>query len=535
MNPKNVILLLIDNLRFDSFDNANVANFFFPNLLFLKKNGFMGKIISNSHATKFVMPSLFTQTYPLDYGGYNQVLKKRPKSFVELLNKENYFSSMLQGDDNDGPENLCDRGFDHVEALYDRRLLLQNYIEEVVIHELKNITTSKQKVVLRKFRGVLKHLACSKNRVTRKELPKELQKIPKKLQNNLIKEIELIDSYPESIIYKLNNIEPYFYYLALGEKNIPELTLFFRRKLLGILSCIEKFFIKSKIFPFKFLTFRKTPYADEILKSTEDIIKKKKFFIYAHLMDLHDRRVANRISRAIRKILFFPHWLFISKNISFKRFLYDMSLSFIDKHIGKLIMNLKRIDKLKITKIIVTADHGTDINEKEMRRQNEIFGFRTHFESIEVPLIYFNSCKKFKNQGLFDSMSVSATILDDLEIKPHKSFKGISLFATGSKEIISENADRGNCDLQNKNLYFTVTCQRYKGMFYIKKDKMIIDRLYNLIEDPLELKNIVNNSRLSKVLKNKLNYLFRKRADILNKRNISKNKIFLNNKVFLLK
>ena len=89
-----------------------------------------------------------------------------------------------------------------------------------------------------------------------------------------------------------------------------------------------------------------------------------------------------------------------------------------------------------------------------MRNEDEIFGFRTHSEYIDVPLIYFNSSKKLKNLGLFDTMSISATILDDLGIKPHKSFKGISLFRKGREEIISENADRGNCDLQKKKSYF---------------------------------------------------------------------------------
>ena len=60
---------------------------FLPNLSFLKKKGLFSEIIVNGQATKFVMPSVFTQTFPLDYGGYNSVIKKRPKSFVEILKK----------------------------------------------------------------------------------------------------------------------------------------------------------------------------------------------------------------------------------------------------------------------------------------------------------------------------------------------------------------------------------------------------------------------------------------------------------------
>ena len=84
------------------------------------------------------MPSLFTQTFPLDYGGYNSVIKQRPASFVELLKNWGFNTFMLQGDDNDGPESCCERGFDYVEAIYDKkRLLLQNYLEEVLRYEIK--------------------------------------------------------------------------------------------------------------------------------------------------------------------------------------------------------------------------------------------------------------------------------------------------------------------------------------------------------------------------------------------------------------
>ena len=62
------------------------------------------------------MPSVFTQTFPLDYGGYNSVIKKRPKSFVEIL-KNDFKTFMLEGHDNDGPECCCDRGFDFTESI----------------------------------------------------------------------------------------------------------------------------------------------------------------------------------------------------------------------------------------------------------------------------------------------------------------------------------------------------------------------------------------------------------------------------------
>ena len=68
MKNTNIILIVIDSFRFDNFYESEK---FLPNLSFLKKNGLFSEIIVNGQATKFVMPSVFTQTLPLDYGGYN--------------------------------------------------------------------------------------------------------------------------------------------------------------------------------------------------------------------------------------------------------------------------------------------------------------------------------------------------------------------------------------------------------------------------------------------------------------------------------
>ncbi len=45
----------------------------------------MRRAIANGQTTQFVPPSIFTQTYPLDHGGYNNGIRGRPQSFEEQL------------------------------------------------------------------------------------------------------------------------------------------------------------------------------------------------------------------------------------------------------------------------------------------------------------------------------------------------------------------------------------------------------------------------------------------------------------------
>ena len=524
MTNSNIILLVLDNFRYDSFENFYNPKSFLPNLSFLKEKGLFSKIITNGQATKFVMPSLFTQTFPLDYDGYNKVIKNRPISFVEILKSNGFQTHMLQGDDNDGPQSCCDRGFNHTEAIYDKRLLLQNYLEEVLRYEIKKLGKNKKEVKekLSDFKSILLHIASSKNRIKDRKLPHQLLKLNKKWQKKFLDEIKIIDSNPKLILQKIQKVDPHLYYWVLGQENFENKSFFIRRKLLGLLTLIERFFLNNKYLQLKFLTFRKPPFVEEVLFSLNQIIKKKNFFIFAHLMDLHDRKVVNRPLKFLKKLLVWPYWIFKSKDKSFKRFLYDVSLFFVDKEIGNLIKKLKKNKKFNLTKIIITGDHGCEMYDKIKRGKEEIFGFRTHNEHISVPLIYYNSSKKFVNDGLYDSMSISASILDDLNLKPHNSFRGRSIFKKGKNEIITENCGRGNCDIKNKDLYFTVTSQSFKAMFILKKNKLSIERLYNLKIDEAEVENLVNKNNYFHVIKQKTQTLLKQRSSVVKKRIIIK-------------
>ena len=55
MASNSIISVLVDNLRIDSLSEKDFSKKFFPNFLYLKKNGIFKEIISNSNTTKFVI------------------------------------------------------------------------------------------------------------------------------------------------------------------------------------------------------------------------------------------------------------------------------------------------------------------------------------------------------------------------------------------------------------------------------------------------------------------------------------------------
>ena len=88
----------------------------------------------------------------------------------------------------------------------------------------------------------------------------------------------------------------------------------------------------------------------------EEKLKKQQspFFIYHHVMDLHDYENFNSISTFFSKLLNYPKWFKFSRDIKKKRkFLYDSSLMQVDKYVGK-ILNILDPNTL----LFITSDHG---------------------------------------------------------------------------------------------------------------------------------------------------------------------------------
>ena len=79
---KNGIFFVIDGLRYDVVSELENAREVVPNLAEIASNGSVTRTVANAQATQFVLPALFSLTYPLDYGGYNNGIRHRPRSYA---------------------------------------------------------------------------------------------------------------------------------------------------------------------------------------------------------------------------------------------------------------------------------------------------------------------------------------------------------------------------------------------------------------------------------------------------------------------
>ena len=108
-------------------------------------------------------------------------------------------------------------------------------------------------------------------------------------------------------------------------------------------------------------------------------------------------------------------------------------------------------------------------------------------------------------------MSISATILDLLNLKQHQSFLGKSVFKDGDDFIISESTGKGNCDLRNKNIFFIISNEDFKLMVLFDGKKINPMRFYDKRVDKRELENQVEKSVYKNQIRIMIQFLKKKR------------------------
>jgi len=194
---------------------------------------------------------------------------------------------------------------------------------------------------------------------------------------------------------------------------------------------------------------------------------------------------------------------------------YDSAIRYVDENIGKIINYLKYNDLYDDTLIILTADHGTSLTEFL-----PYFTHAGLYQpTIHVPLIFSGGKiqrKGVKYEGLVQHVDIMPTILEMLKMRAQidYNFDGLSLL-----RLINCKNNKFNKKLtafiQDVDMRgFSLILDKYKIILYNNHCEV-----YDLEKDPLERKNIANmNSKLTLALKEILNLkksYFRKKAERL--------------------
>jgi arylsulfatase A-like enzyme len=239
--------------------------------------------------------------------------------------------------------------------------------------------------------------------------------------------------------------------------------------------------------------------ADKITEKALGWVKstKKPFFLWVHYMDTHPShfkppgKIPEEVMKLNKKAQKKPNEITREEKEKLIEF-YDSEISFVDKHIAKLINSVEK----KSDAIVITADHGEEFGEHgEFWHRPKLYT-----EHLLVPLILISNKRKAIIDKPISLIDLSPTILDLAELDMPTSFDGVSLLPLidGDTDyrvspVIAEVAHREG-QVRDIDLRSRKTSVRTDKWNYINIENGE-DELYDLENDPFEKNNVINSNR----------------------------------------
>jgi hypothetical protein len=482
--------------------------------------------VANAQSAKFVMPSLFSFTYPLDHDGYNNGVRDRPASYVECSRDAGYETHMAVTCNQLGMSLGYERGFDLVHSTVDFRYILQSRIDKALTYEL-SLHESGETAYEHARSRIAHELKLLLNAI-KAEFEKGDQAffLPKLRGHNAQvaagaqSEMELLERDPDAVMKKLRALPAKLDWRALGRTR----TSAFERSLWRAKESINwrprklSLALGLPFMPlghFQSLSSDVMPRVCEIGRQAA-----RPWALHVHVMDVHDCHSISRPMAMLARLRYLPRWWRARRaGQTDRKVMYDMALMAVDADIGKLLGTLDDDELMDDTVILVTGDHATSY-AKAPRIPKAELGRRTHWEDIEVPLLLVGADRPMSDEGLVDSMGMPVTLLDVVGVPAHALFNGISAFTRGRSAGVPENAGCGNADLVRRDLQFTVTGEDYKLMASLSGNTLVAKELYDLKADPLGLDDLLKRGAGAKAVDGMLRALMHERADLMAARGV---------------
>jgi arylsulfatase A-like enzyme len=550
---KNVIFIVVDTLRYDYLGCNGFKPSPSPTMDHLISNGLSANnMFSVGCPTQMSMPGIFTSTYPLDKGGYDDY-NNRDDFMGEVFKKAGYTTYISWVSVFADPTTSLFRGFDQiykggsldnvVTALntnLHRLLPLYNTgkksIDECIetlepfysytLKTIKNICTEKLKEDKKDIN--LKSIITDDSEWNYSEIYacacKEEERYLADTKAYLteyinVQALAIQPSTFNRVVHKLTNKlfgktarkkekkEKDIFDLILSKKSIV-----LEKHKSRFDKITQKLKWEDNNISFPQLNFKESSATLHINNLLEwiDENERKEFFAYVHINDTHPP--CDFISYDCNNLDVNEEWgclkeLFDKLQIKEKQNMenhlrYVFSVKYVDNQITRLIEYLTARNLMDNTLIVLTSDHGTHFPGLPYRaKAHEPESFYDEF--YHIPITFFNKdIKPKKLTGLYSSIDIAPTLFDLLGLSSPFSFKGMSLNKKGfdgREFVLMENLGPGYCDFEIKPITVCIRSKTHKIVFEMPpiKEKKIgfVKELFDLANDPCEKINLVNNAK----------------------------------------
>ena len=241
------------------------------------------------------------------------------------------------------------------------------------------------------------------------------------------------------------------------------------------------------------------------------------FFLWTHYMDVHEpyipaREHLNKVDSSINlseddmldlfKETILKRDVSDQKTVKLLKKLYDAGVRETDDYVKNFFKILEKYGVLKDSVVIITTDHGDEFGEHHGLSHDG----KMYAELINSPLlIYYYDSTQEVCANLVSNIDVPPTILYLFGLEPLEAFKGHSLLPLENyphKGAFGEAI--GKTSNQEKETDQPIYFYRENDLKIIYQESDQSWEMYNLNEDPQELKNLIDNSDKSEDMKKKI-------------------------------
>jgi N-acetylglucosamine-6-sulfatase len=171
----------------------------------------------------------------------------------------------------------------------------------------------------------------------------------------------------------------------------------------------------------------------------------------------------------------------------------------VDESLGRIVATLREMGELERTAIIVTSDHGYFYGEHYLNEERRL----AYEESIRIPLIvWYPAVARAGStpRQMVQTIDLASTILDLTGVADTVPRQGRSLVPLLRGEVppwrnsvlVEYYSDAVFPRIRNMG-YQAVRTERYKYIHYLELPGM--DELYDLQDDPFEMRNLIGSDR----------------------------------------
>ena len=535
---KNVVFITIDGLRFDRTGISGYQPSPSPTLDRLADESLcLENCFSTGCTTQFAMPSIYTSTLPLDKSGYEYGIRDREKSFVEILQGHGYRTAGFYSAFYGTSFFSYDRGYDDFFELI-RPQFIQNFKRNYLNHfkhdlevgakSIDECVTTMEQYLIDYLQWVLQYI--DQKIVEKSDNATLLSPIihgwnfpnlGRTVEEDLRRIKEDPKRYIESILgdgkwfgivnldYGIRNMTRFglkFHLFKLFNRNGLR-TAMIKELLAGNIRSKEEF---SQLKHITLNGFDRVASGAYMVTSAINWIDANKnsdrpFFIWFHLMDVHDERfVSNDLdidagdAAAERKELKVQYEMIRRKGAAYQGNLTkDLSLKYTDIQLRRIVDFLEKSGLNKNTLLVISSDHGSRKYGAPRRPSIDLDNFFD--EMYHIPALFIApDTKPERIAGLFSTLDVGPTILSFLDIPPDASFKGQSVLERpdGWPYLIAENMGRGPCDFSSKPINVCVRSMTHKIVYTVPQGKHSADgkvrQYFDLQTDKNESTNLAD-------------------------------------------